>query len=167
MDLPTNLAKGLQGNIYQVGMVGSMPDFSTLTPIETKVFNEIRWKTNYEDVEEQRTLKNERAFKFDGFIYIDKTDNWSFELLSDDGSTLFIDNAKVVDNDGIHGDVTKEGSVQLSKGWHSININYFNYNVGASLRLRYKTPDGEYKDCLLYTSPSPRDKRQSRMPSSA
>ena len=27
--------------------------------------------------------------------------------------------------------------------------------------------EGEYKDCLLYTSPSPRDKRQSRMPSSA
>ena len=25
----------------------------------------------------------------------------------------------------------------------------------------------ERKDCLLYTSPSPRDKRQSRMPSSA
>ena len=24
-----------------------------------------------------------------------------------------------------------------------------------------------HKDCLLYTSPSPRDKRQSRMPSSA
>ena len=26
---------------------------------------------------------------------------------------------------------------------------------------------GEYQPCLLYTSPSPRDKRQSRMPSSA
>ena len=26
---------------------------------------------------------------------------------------------------------------------------------------------GKYKSCLLYTSPSPRDKRQSRMPSSA
>ena len=26
---------------------------------------------------------------------------------------------------------------------------------------------GEYRICLLYTSPSPRDKRQSRMPSSA
>ena len=25
----------------------------------------------------------------------------------------------------------------------------------------------QYLDCLLYTSPSPRDKRQSRMPSSA
>ena len=31
--------------------------------------------------------------------------------------------------------------------------------------LDQKSP--EYKDCLLYTSPSPRDKRQSRMPSSA
>ena len=28
------------------------------------------------------------------------------------------------------------------------------------------TPTG-FRDCLLYTSPSPRDKRQSRMPSSA
>ena len=28
-------------------------------------------------------------------------------------------------------------------------------------------PTGQFKDCLLYTSPSPRDKRQSRMPSSA
>ena len=27
--------------------------------------------------------------------------------------------------------------------------------------------DAQYGDCLLYTSPSPRDKRQSRMPSSA
>ena len=27
--------------------------------------------------------------------------------------------------------------------------------------------DGQFLDCLLYTSPSPRDKRQSRMPSSA
>ena len=29
------------------------------------------------------------------------------------------------------------------------------------------TGKGVYKTCLLYTSPSPRDKRQSRMPSSA
>ena len=27
--------------------------------------------------------------------------------------------------------------------------------------------EADYSDCLLYTSPSPRDKRQSRMPSSA
>ena len=31
----------------------------------------------------------------------------------------------------------------------------------------YESVFGKIKDCLLYTSPSPRDKRQSRMPSSA
>ena len=35
------------------------------------------------------------------------------------------------------------------------------------LPLIESIPDLERRDCLLYTSPSPRDKRQSRMPSSA
>ena len=38
------------------------------------------------------------------------------------------------------------------------------------LRVKMKTAKSinlELDDCLLYTSPSPRDKRQSRMPSSA
>ena len=35
-------------------------------------------------------------------------------------------------------------------------------NTVARLEL-----EGLFDDCLLYTSPSPRDKRQSRMPSSA
>ena len=34
------------------------------------------------------------------------------------------------------------------------------------LLRRYQTT-GEFKNCLLYTSPSPRDQRGSRMPSSA
>ena len=33
--------------------------------------------------------------------------------------------------------------------------------------LETEDADDETEDCLLYTSPSPRDKRQSRMPSSA
>ena len=37
-------------------------------------------------------------------------------------------------------------------------------NIGADLRL---VPPKPYKDCLLYTSPSPRDRTRSRMPSSA
>ena len=44
---------------------------------------------------------------------------------------------------------------------HSIFL-YANYYGGAGVGI------GDFdNDCLLYTSPSPRDKRQSRMPSSA
>ena len=41
--------------------------------------------------------------------------------------------------------------------------------IGTSLDLRVvKKPGGEYlRNCLLYTSPSPRDRQKSRMPSSA
>ena len=40
--------------------------------------------------------------------------------------------------------------------------------VAAPVKAISKSPDLAYDyTCLLYTSPSPRDKRQSRMPSSA
>ena len=37
----------------------------------------------------------------------------------------------------------------------------------SQINPKQKIPVMEHKDCLLYTSPSPRDKRLSRMPSSA
>ena len=40
-------------------------------------------------------------------------------------------------------------------------------NVGRGIIPVLKTPDDQYILCLLYTSPSPRDQRGSRMPSSA
>ena len=40
-------------------------------------------------------------------------------------------------------------------------------DTGAPFYDVYECNDGLYISCLLYTSPSPRDKRQSRMPSSA
>ena len=41
-------------------------------------------------------------------------------------------------------------------------------NMSTEDLVEYVSMDlDKYYDCLLYTSPSPRDKRQSRMPSSA
>ena len=44
------------------------------------------------------------------------------------------------------------------------SLPYAYQTVGSAMAVR---ADAYAKDCLLYTSPSPRDKRQSRMPSSA
>ena len=38
---------------------------------------------------------------------------------------------------------------------------------GADTSMKNFGDEGQWQICLLYTSPSPRDKRQSRMPSSA
>ena len=39
--------------------------------------------------------------------------------------------------------------------------------AGANTAISYKKLNPELKVCLLYTSPSPRDRQKSRMPSSA
>ena len=63
--------------------------------------------------------------------------------------------------------VTKDG-VTVAK---EIELDDRFENMGAKLvvEVAQKTSDlaGDGTTCLLYTSPSPRDKRQSRMPSSA
>ena len=48
---------------------------------------------------------------------------------------------------------------------------YFSDLMTPEIRAEVKSADfaenKPYKDCLLYTSPSPRDRQKSRMPSSA
>ena len=42
-----------------------------------------------------------------------------------------------------------------------------NPKTGKIIKVNFGDPNMKIRNCLLYTSPSPRDKRQSRMPSSA
>ena len=54
------------------------------------------------------------------------------------------------------------GHILVGIAWIGL-LYYFNF-----VQTEYvKVADPDAKACLLYTSPSPRDKRQSRMPSSA
>lgn len=72
------------------------------------------------------TKRNEWfAIAYTGRFWIQKPGLYRFELTSDDGSRLFIDDQPVVDNDGIHALVTQSGSMELSGGIHSIRVQYF------------------------------------------
>ena len=58
------------------------------------------------------------------------------------------------------------GTTDQKKGWEKNWVDCFlNLRIMPQLLILKSTILD--KDCLLYTSPSPRDKRQSRMPSSA
>ncbi len=65
------------------------------------------------------------AIEYTGRFWIQKPGLYRFELTSDDGSRLYIDDQPVVDNDGIHAVVTKSGSVELSGGIHRMRVQYF------------------------------------------
>ena len=74
-------------------------------------------------------------------------------------STKNYDNVSVRTGGGgvIYGSGAIGGSIHLENDIH----------FGNEFKNEISTGYGSFNTCLLYTSPSPRDKRQSRMPSSA
>jgi alpha-L-fucosidase len=76
------------------------------------------------------------ALKFTGRIYVEDPDVFVFELTSDDGSKLWIDDDLVIDNDGLHSALSKRGRAALGIGWHTVVVGWFNKTGGAELSLK-------------------------------
>ncbi len=73
------------------------------------------------------------AYEFDAWIKIPETNLYKFYTNSDDGSVLFIDGQKIVDNDGSHSDRHVESVVALEAGFHKIKVLYFETYMGQKL----------------------------------
>ena len=76
----------------------------------------------------------------DGTITVDRAGEWCFELVSDDGSQLWMTGTNVVDHDGLHGPEAKTGCKSLDVGAHAFQIKWFQQGGGAELALRWKGP---------------------------
>ncbi len=66
--------------------------------------------------------------------------SYTFRLRSDDGSELLIDDALVIDHDGLHGATDKDGAVELTAGMHALRINFFEAGGGQELTLSWQRP---------------------------
>jgi len=76
-----------------------------------------------------------------GNINIATAGSYTFRLTSDDGSRLLIDNAVVIDHDGLHSaQPPKEGTVSLTTGYHSLRIDHFERSVDQQITLDWRTP---------------------------
>ena len=130
--------KGLKYDYY-TGTFQQLQDLELAKPINSGIHegavSSEKWKS-----------KTERyiGLKFDGYIYIPETANYTISTLSDDGSKLFIDNELVVNNDGIHWLNEAYGVVKLEKGFHKININYFD-QIGGTTLTCYIQEEGKQK----------------------
>ncbi|GAB5522779.1 MAG: hypothetical protein Roseis2KO_06510 [Roseivirga sp.] len=87
-----------------------------------------------------RMQEEQFAFEYSGYLNIPADGAYRFYLSSDDGSQLFINDKLVIDNDGLHGMVEKEGWTALEKGYHSIKVTYFEKGGGDGLELSWKGP---------------------------
>lgn len=73
-------------------------------------------------------------------LTVPSSGNYEFRLSSDDGSRLVIDDATIIDHDGLHGESSKEATVALDAGVHDLRVEYFDNTNDQVLRLEWRPP---------------------------
>jgi hypothetical protein len=97
--------------------------------------------TTYPEIElPSKKRGNNFAAEFKGNVIIKKAGSYEFFTKSDDGSFLFINDKRVVSNDGLHGMRERSGSINLPKGLASIRATFFNNKGHAGLVVSYSGP---------------------------
>ncbi|GKT29292.1 Beta-hexosaminidase like protein [Aduncisulcus paluster] len=89
-----------------------------------------------------KEVKGNIGLVLTGYINVAEKDIYTFKLLSDDGSILYIDNEEVINNDGAHSSREVAGMKALDKGLHPIKVLYFDSN-GGKLQLTVLNSKGE------------------------
>lgn len=100
-------------------------------------------------VEIPKEAKGNIGLVINGYINIPSDGIYTFILTSDDGSTLVIDDKMVIDNDEPHGPREVIGQKALAKGYHPIEIKYFDHN-GGMLKMEVKDSQGKVLTSNLY-----------------
>ena len=117
-----------EGNIYFLPEgTEHLPDFSKLKPagkIYTPVLNITPrdFRKGFPGVTDRFEWF---AIDYRGKIFLPQDRQFTFYLLSDDGAKLVIDGKTVIDNDGIHPPTEKSATVNLKRGIHTVEVQYF------------------------------------------
>jgi hypothetical protein len=80
------------------------------------------------------------AFSYEGYINITRDGQYTFYLLSNDGSQLYLNDQLFIDNDGQHGDLEISAPVSLKAGKHKIALKYFQTGADFNLKVFWQGP---------------------------
>jgi len=125
-----DLVTGLSYTYFE-GNWDSIPEFWALKPLREGIVLNFSL--------EPALAKEFYGFSFNGFIRIPADDMYAFCIESDDGSILWIDGQKIVDNDGLHGAMEVESVIALKKGFHTIRVAYFNKTGSDGLTVSVRS----------------------------
>ena len=99
------------------GRVGQPAGLRTLAPARSETVSR---------VEIPKDARPENfALELTGLFLAPGDGLYTFGLASDDGSALYVDDARAIDNDGLHGNQERIEHVALLTGAHAIRVQYF------------------------------------------
>lgn len=129
---------------YYEGFFTVLSDIEELKPIETFELESLSLNSI------KPRAKDHFAVCFNGSIDVPETAVYRFFLESFDGSTLYIDGKEIIENDGVHYEIFKEGYAALEKGMHNIEVKYFDFLRRETLNLRMGKQDDKMYDINKY-----------------
>ncbi|MCE5249638.1 chitobiase/beta-hexosaminidase C-terminal domain-containing protein [bacterium] len=127
----SSVVNGLDYEYFE-GSWSMMPDFSALKALKKGTAQHFGL--------EPADPGDNYGLRFSGYIDVPEDGIYTFYTTSDDGSRLLIDNQVLVDNDGLHWPITKEGAIALKKGRHMIVVLYFQGGGNKSFEVGYEGP---------------------------
>jgi hypothetical protein len=132
---------GFRGEIYLVHPgTQKLPNFSRLRPVGTiyTPYLCVPWRSFDEGFPGVTERFEWFAIDYTGRFWVSEPGTYRFALASDDGSILYIDDKKTIDNDKEHPLIEKEGKVRLKAGVHRIRVSYYQgprFHVALVLRV--------------------------------
>ena len=148
------ISSGLRGDIYFIPELSlKLPKFEKLKPVGTVYTSELNvphrsFTQGFPGVTDRFEWF---AIDYTGKLWIEKPGKYTWALLSDDGSKLYIDGHQVIDNDGLHAARGLAGVARLKRGEHRIRISYFQGPRDEVALILAVVPPGEEEFSLFNT----------------
>ncbi|MFW7379035.1 MAG: PA14 domain-containing protein [Oligoflexus sp.] len=150
-----DLDRAIIADLYRLPpQTETLPDFLNLEPIKKVCLKQLDitdrdFTEGFPGVDD---LVEWFALRMAFYIDVQQAGRYHFDLASDDGSKLFINEALLIDNDGQHAWQEKSASILLEPGLHTLTIEYFQ---GPRYRIAFEvfwTPPGQLERSYIPTN---------------
>ncbi|WP_442485392.1 PA14 domain-containing protein [Aeoliella sp. SH292] len=126
------------------GLKGEYFNSTSLTNLATtRVDQSINFTSGWNSTPPGTTVTGDANYsiRWTGQVETPTAGNWTFFTTSNDGVRLWIDDQLVIDNWTTHIATENSGTLNLSAGWHSIRMEYFQQGGAAVATLSFQGPD--------------------------
>ncbi|MEU3734664.1 family 16 glycoside hydrolase [Streptomyces sp. NPDC033538] len=115
-------------------------ELCTLKPGQTPNHDKLMPTVDWSSTADFGGIADNFVSEASGYLVAPRDGTYVFRLTSDDGSRLTLNDATVIDHDGLHGAEPKDGTVELTAGAHPLRVEHFDRGGGQELRLSWMPP---------------------------
>ncbi|CAE7326571.1 unnamed protein product [Symbiodinium sp. CCMP2592] len=140
MTIKPPLTEGLECEYFYNHAQCSVPDLgSGLTPAHTQVLSNVYM--HHGSFPHVRQTDN-FCIRCSGFLTIRTQGSYRFHTASDDGSLLYLNGERIVDNNGCHGEQERSSHhMTMAEGSHNLVVEMCEMGGGENFKMRYEGPD--------------------------